>query len=260
MNLVVNARDAMPDGGRLTIETADVTLGQILSERHEDVQPGPYAMLTVSDTGIGMDDETRQRVFEPFFTAKETGEGTGLGLSMVYGFIKQSGGYIDVVSQPGQGATFRLYLPLAEGLPDVIAEPFQADAMPAGSETILLAEDDEAVRGIMVRTLRNCGYTVLDASNAREALPLGKYYDGQIDLLVSDVVMPGLNGPELARLLKTARPEMRMLFVSGYAESAAAQAVALPDELKLLTKPFTSEVLAQTVRQLLDADADDNAG
>ena len=256
MNLAVNARDAMPNGGKLTIETVDAVLGTSHAVLYADLRPGPYVVLVVSDTGIGMDAETCRHVFEPFFTTKETGRGTGLGLAMVYGFIRQSGGHIDVTSTPGQGTTFRLYLPVTrDPALETTAEAPRSDRVPTGCETVLVAEDDEAVRQIIVRSLRQNGYTVLEAGNAREALPLGKHYDGRIDLLISDVVMPGLNGPELAQRLENSRPAMKVLFVSGYPRNVTNQSGAMADDARFLPKPFTAAVLARAVRQVLDADS-----
>jgi len=252
INLVVNARDAMPNGGRLHIEPANVELGESDVRDDPDAAPGPYVMLAVSDTGEGMSPETLERIFEPFFTTKEVGKGTGLGLSMVYGFVKQSGGLIRVQSEDGGGTTFRMYLPrVAEQVP--AAEPAPpAEALPRGTETILVAEDEQAVRQLIVRVLRECGYTVLDTGNAREAMPLGEHYDGNIDLLVSDVIMPVMNGPQLARRLKPARPEMEVLYISGYPQSDMIEQGLLTGEVNLLVKPFAPDAFAREVRRILD--------
>jgi hypothetical protein len=251
MNLAVNARDAMPEGGRLTIETSEADLGPDYTARHPEAPPGTYAVLSVSDTGTGIDEQTLERVFEPFFTTKDVGEGTGLGLSMVYGFVKQSNGSIDVASRPGQGTSFRIYLPLAAETPQQ-AEPDEATAAPRGDETVLIAEDEEGVRQLMVRVLRGCGYTVLETGNAEEALPLGEHYERPIHLLLADIVMPGMLGPELADRLQRTRPDMKVLFISGYAERPD-DAYPLREDDVLLAKPFSPEALAREVRRVLDA-------
>ena len=252
MNLVVNARDAMPTGGKLLIETANAALTEQYAELHQPVVPGAYVMLAVSDTGIGMDAETKARIFEPFFTTKEKGRGTGLGLSTVYGIVKQSGGYIWVYSEPGRGTTFKLYFPRvvepAEALP-----PPKETATLSGTETILLAEDDEMLRPLSKGLLEKLGYRVLEAENVERALAVASAYAGPIHLLVSDVVMPGASGRELARRLAPTRPDTRVLFVSGYTDDAVVHHGMLEPGLTFLQKPFTPAALARKVREVLDA-------
>jgi PAS domain S-box-containing protein len=252
MNLVVNARDAMPQGGALVIETGTALLGEEYVRAHPEIEKGPHVMLAVSDTGTGMDEETRRRVFDPFFTTKGVGKGTGLGLSMVYGFVKQSGGSIYVYSEPGQGSTFKIYLPLtvagAEIRPAVVG--MAGDLR--GGETLLVVEDDEAVRQFMVRALRGAGYTVLEAGRASEALPLGEHYEGDIAMIITDVVMPGMRGPDLAARLVATRPRLGVLYISGYTQNAVVHHGELDPDVDLLTKPFTSEQLLLAIRRVLD--------
>ena len=251
VNLVVNARDAMPHGGRLTIETANVELDPRYVESHPPTQPGPYVLLAVSDTGVGMDSATRARIFEPFFTTKEPGRGTGLGLATVYGIVKQSGGYIWVYSEPGHGTTFKVYLPRVAGAPEM-AEPSPSAAVHArGSETVLLVEDQDNVRTLARRVLEGRGYTVLAASNGDEALDVIAQYPHRIHVLVTDVVMPGINGRELARRVTASRPDVKVLFVSGYTGEAVHQRGLLEPGVAFLQKPFTAEVLARKVREVL---------
>ena len=244
MNLVVNARDAMPHGGRLAIETADATVD-------DPGLHGPAVMLAVSDTGCGMDAATQSHLFEPFFTTKEQGKGTGLGLSTAYGIVEQSGGVIRVQSEPGRGTTFRVYLPRVERTPESEEPgPPRVGAFP-GVETILLAEDEEAVRELMEEILRRSGYTVLTAHDAREAMGLGERHQGPIHLLITDVSMPQTTGPELAREVTGRRPEGKVLYVSGYTDSATLQHGVLGDAA-FLQKPFTTDAFARKVREVLD--------
>jgi PAS domain S-box-containing protein len=255
MNLVVNARDAMPDGGSLTVETANLRLGERYEGRHAPVAipPGDYVRLTVSDTGCGMDEATRRRIFEPFFTTKAKGKGTGLGLSTVYGIVKQSGGYIWCYSEPGRGTTFKIYLPRV----DEEAEQPRADgkrpAARRGSETILLVEDDDAVRSISRRILTQHGYSVIEAGNGAEGLRLVDLAAKPIDLVLTDMVMPEMNGKELARQLRERYPEIRLLFMSGYTEDAALRQSFLEPETAFIEKPFEPAALADKVRQTLDS-------
>jgi two-component system cell cycle sensor histidine kinase/response regulator CckA len=254
MNLVVNARDAMPDGGTLTIETANVHLGEAYAGRHAPlaIPRGEYVRLTVSDTGCGMDDVTRARIFEPFFTTKPKGKGTGLGLSTVYGIVKQSGGYIWCYSEPGEGTTFKIYLPRT----DAVAEQPNGDgARPnprRGSETILLVEDDDAVRSISRRILELQGYAVIEAGNGLEALRLCELAATPVDLVLTDMVMPEMNGKELARQLRERYPEIRLLFMSGYTEDAALRQSFLEPGTAFIEKPFAPAALADKVRKVLD--------
>jgi PAS domain S-box-containing protein len=251
VNLVVNARDAMPDGGRLTIETANTEFDSQYSKGHVSADPGPYVLVAISDTGIGMSAETKAHLFEPFFTTKELGKGTGLGLATVYGIVKQSGGYVWAYSELAQGATFKIYLPRVAGTPTPPASP--ADAQPSrGTETLLVAEDEVSVRRLVMRVLESRGYAVLEARDGREALEIAAAHSGPIDLLVTDVVMPGMNGRELAKLLSSQRPDMRALFLSGYTDHAIVRDGQLEPGLAFLQKPFTPDALARKVRQVLD--------
>jgi len=256
INLAVNARDAMPGGGQLTIETAIVDLDDQYVRLHVGTDLGPHVMIAVSDTGTGIDEETQRYIFEPFFTTKEKGKGTGLGLSMVYGFVQQSGGMVYVYSEVGRGTTFKIYLPMAPHPAEAVTPPKRDHVEPpcdvSGTETILVTEDEDAVRQFISRVLRRYGYTVLEAGNAREALPLGEHYDGPIDLLITDVVMPGMSGPELAAALAPARANMPVLFLSGYTADAMARHGILDDKVDLLSKPFGPAALAEMVRRILD--------
>ena len=250
VNLVVNARDAMPTGGRLTVETANVELGKDHPLTHVAERQGPHVMLSVSDTGIGMDQATQSRIFEPFFTTKRLGKGTGLGLSIVFGIVEQHGGSIWVYSEPGHGTTFKVYLPRSE-LPAASARPGAARA-PGGHETILLVEDEAQVRAIAQTILRRCGYRVLVAQSAAEALCLCQGHE-PIDLLLTDLVMPQMSGAELARRLAVERPAMKMLCMSGYTDDAILRHGLVDSALAFLQKPFTSETLSTKVREVLGA-------
>ncbi len=252
MNLVVNARDAMPTGGKLIVETANADLTEQYAELHQPVTPGRYVMLAVSDTGSGMTPETKARIFEPFFTTKEKGRGTGLGLSTVYGIVKQSGGYIWVYSEPGRGTTFKIYLPRVDAPAERVAPPREAEAV-TGTETILLAEDDAILRPLAKALLEKLGYTVLEAEDATQALALAAAHAESIHLLVSDVVMPGASGRDLARRLALTRPATKVLYVSGYTDDAIVHHGMLEPGLNFLQKPFTPAALARKVRDVLDA-------
>ncbi len=252
INMAVNARDAMPDGGGLTIETANVELNARYVSQHPEATAGKYVMLAVSDTGEGMDDGTAEQIFEPFFTTKEVGKGTGLGLSMVYGFVRQSGGSIQVYSEPGVGTALKVYLPrVYEPEEEPLRTP-PAGPSPRGTETILVAEDDRAVRQLILRTLRDRGYAVLGASDAVEALSITDRHEGKIDLLLTDVVMPSMNGPELAARLRRSQPGVAVLYVSGHTRDAIAHRGVVEEGVYLLPKPFKSGDLARMVRRVLD--------
>jgi two-component system cell cycle sensor histidine kinase/response regulator CckA len=253
LNLVVNARDAMPRGGRLTIETAPIVFDREYGAAHADVTPGPHVMLAVSDTGIGMDRATRERMFEPFFTTKELGKGTGLGLSTVFGIVKQSGGSISVYSEPGRGATFKLYFPHAEERRTTSDARLPAVKPSPRGEIVLVAEDDEQVRAVVRRVLARAGYQVLEASSGSEALAVAERHLDSIDLLVTDVVMPEMGGPELAAALKARRPELRLLYMSGYTDDAVLRHGILEGEVAFIQKPLTPELLLRKVRDTLDA-------
>ncbi|MBN1657803.1 MAG: PAS domain S-box protein [Anaerolineae bacterium] len=256
-NLVVNARDAMPRGGALTIETANVTFDQAYAEQHVEAQAGDYVRLMVSDTGMGMDDSVKARIFEPFFTTKEKGQGSGLGLATVFGIVTQSGGRIEVDSEVGRGTTFRIYLPrVLEGQPMPEALPHTLPLVPGrlmrGTETVLVVEDDPSVRDLAVRVLRSCGYQVLAAGDGLEALQIGERYDGPIHLLLSDVVLPYLRGDELVSKLLRVRREMRVLYMSGHTDGAIAQQGVQKSGLFFLPKPFSIKDLTRSVREALD--------
>ena len=249
VNLVVNARDAMPQGGRLTIETADVELDRSYVAGHVPTQPGPYVLLAISDTGVGMDDATKARLFEPFFTTKEPGRGTGLGLATVYGIVKQSGGYIWAYSELGHGTTFKIYLPRVAETPEA-PESTTGTATPVGgSETVLVVEDQEEVRKLTKRVLEARGYTVLAARNGAEALEIVGQHPTRIHLMITDVVMPGMNGRELAELACAKRSDLKVLYVSGYTGEAVLQHRLLEPGVAFLQKPFTPDALARKTRQ-----------
>jgi PAS domain S-box-containing protein len=252
MNLVVNARDAMPQGGRLEIRTGQARLTEGDLRDQPEVLPGRFVYFAVVDTGCGMDEATRARIFEPFFTTKGVGKGTGLGLAMVYGIVRQSGGHINVKSAPGQGTAFRVWLPCAELAMVELPRTGPALDMPAGTETVLVAEDEEGVRALVLQVLRRSGYTVLEASDGEEALELGTRHPGPIHMLLTDVVMPRLSGGRLARRLLRARPETCVLFMSGFADSTLVRHEVVSGEIDCLLKPFTPEDLARKVRETLD--------
>jgi len=259
MNLAVNARDAMQKGGKLTIETGNVELDSAYARKHVAVKPGPYVMLSVSDTGVGMTPEIRERVFEPFFTTKEKGKGTGLGLSTVYGIVKQSGGNIWVYSEPGKGTTLKIYLPRVDEPPEEVGQKGVKEGLPRGSETVLVVEDEEEVRKLAVQILRRQGYTVLEASQGNEASHICEQHKGPIHLMVMDVVMPGMNGRELAKSLEPHHPEMKVLYMSGYTDNAIVHHGILEKRLNFIQKPFTIDGLLRKVREVLDSDLNPTA-
>ncbi len=252
VNLAVNARDAMPGGGRLIIETDNVDLDDSYARTHPGARPGPQVMLAVSDTGRGMDAETLSHVFEPFFTTKEPGKGTGLGLATVYGIVKQSGGFIAVYSEPGRGSTFKIYLPRVEG--DAAARPSRADKERAagGSETVLLLEDEPSLRLMLRELLEEAGYTVIECAKPYEALSAGQSEVRPIHLMLTDVIMPQMTGPQVAERLQGLRPRMKVLYMSGYTDDAIAQHGVLEPGTEFITKPFTRDTVLRRVRKLLD--------
>ncbi|MCK4620340.1 MAG: response regulator, partial [Desulfobacterales bacterium] len=265
MNLVVNARDAMyacadsaagrPQGGKLTIETANVDLDENYFREHGIKEtPGHYVMLAVSDTGSGIDKETREHIFEPFFSTKEVGKGTGLGLSTVYGIVKQSNGFVWVYSEPGKGTTFKVYLPKVKGDAEPEEKEQTSVAELGGSETVLIVEDDYGLRKFAQEVLLRHGYRVLDAENGEDALKVGKEHDGQIDLMITDVVMPKMGGKEAAERLQPLYPQMKVIYMSGYTDNAIVRHGVLEPGLNFFEKPFTPEGLARKVREALDAE------
>jgi two-component system cell cycle sensor histidine kinase/response regulator CckA len=251
MNLAVNARDAMPSGGRLVIETSNTELDRSYVNARPVVTPGPYILLAVSDTGTGMDQDTQARIFEPFFTTKEQGKGTGLGLSTVYGVVKQSGGFIWVYSEVGKGTSFKIYLPRVDQPIDATGTTLNYAEVPRGTETVLLAEDENDVRELAREFLEAAGYTVIEARNGQEALKLAAERSDEIDLLVSDLVMPGMTGQQLAALLQQQDASLRVIFMSGYSEHAAAEAAQAGSSVRILTKPFNRMALLRTIREVL---------
>jgi two-component system, cell cycle sensor histidine kinase and response regulator CckA len=250
MNLVVNAKDAMPGGGKLTIQTQNLVLDESARRGQTFIRPGNYVMLSVSDTGMGMDKETQSRIFEPFFTTKEKGKGTGLGLSTVYGIVKQSGGYVMVQSEEGRGTTFHIYLPRVEGTAEKHAPPV-ASAAGGGTETILLVEDEESVRQLVRDTLESRGYKVLEAENGEEGLATAEAHESKIDLVITDVIMPGLGGREMAQRLAKTHPDTKVLYLSGYTEDAIVSDGTMEGGTAFLQKPFTLQNLSKKVREVL---------
>jgi two-component system, cell cycle sensor histidine kinase and response regulator CckA len=256
LNLVVNARDSMPDGGKLTIETDNVYLDEEYVKRHVGALAGPHVMLAVSDTGSGIDQKTQARIFEPFFTTKELGKGTGLGLSTVYGIVKQSGGNIWIYSELGRGTTFKIYLPRVDEGAQEYKRTSDVDQLVHGTETILLVEDEEMLRKLAHQTLTMCGYQVLDAASGDEALSLSKQHEGSIPLLLTDVIMPGMSGREVATRLLENRPELRVLFMSGYTDDAIVHQGVLDESANFIQKPFNLDSLVKKVREVLDRNGD----
>jgi two-component system, cell cycle sensor histidine kinase and response regulator CckA len=257
LNLAVNARDAMPDGGRLTIEASNVEIDESYREQHPTAVLGRYVMLAVTDTGCGMDRETQLRIFEPFFTTKELGKGTGLGLATVYGIVKQGGGYIWVYSEIAQGSVFKVYLPRLEpsaGLPKREEEQEASN----GGEIILLAEDSDPLREMAREYLESVGYTVIEAVSGKDALQRAKEFEGTIHVLLTDVVMPEMNGPELAKELTLLRPAIKVIFTSGYTDDAIARQGILDSTVAFVQKPYRPKALARKIREVLRG-APDNA-
>ena len=252
MNLVVNSKDAMPNGGRITLQTANVSLDDDLRREYSYIQPGPYVMLSVADNGQGMDKETQSRIFEPFFTTKEKGKGTGLGLSTVYGIVKQSGGYVFAQSESGRGTTFRIYLPRVEDAAEPKNHTHAAKTSLGGSETVLLVEDEESVRQLVRETLEARGYEVLEADDGQKALDIAMTHAGPIHMLMTDVVMPGMSGRELAKQLVATHPQTKVLYLSGYTEDAIVHQGVLDSGTAFLQKPFTLQMLSRKVREVLN--------
>jgi CheY-like chemotaxis protein len=256
MNLAVNSRDAMPSGGKLAIETADTDLDDTYVRQHLGARPGPFVMLAVSDTGIGMDPETLAHIFEPFFTTKEIGKGTGLGLSTVYGIIKQNNGYIMAYSEPGRGTTFKIYFPRSE---ESLPAPHKVEKeIPGGTETILVVEDELALRELACVLLQEAAYTVLESSGVEDAIAIAKDSDRTVDLLLTDVVMPRLDGRELANQLVALPPNLKILFMSGYTDDVIVHRGVLKHGTVLVQKPFTKATLLRKVRETLDAQVADS--
>ncbi len=251
-NLAVNARDAMPTGGTLVIETRNIDLDDAYCAMHPQTRAGRYVLLSVSDTGHGMTDEVKQRLFEPFFTTKPVGLGTGLGLATTFGIVKQSGGSIEVYSELGLGATFKIYLPRVDELPEAAVPTLSTSATATGHEAILLVEDHEGVRAFARTLLRKLGYQVLSASNGKAARDLAQGHAGPIDLLITDVIMPGLNGRQLAMQLTEQRPDLRVLFTSGYAEDVVVHHGVLDPNVHFIGKPYSLASLSTKIRSILD--------
>jgi len=248
MNLAVNARDAMPGGGKLIIETHPCDLDESYTATHSEVTPGHFVQIAVTDTGCGMNAETLAHIFEPFFTTKALGKGTGLGLATVYGIVKQSRGHIAVYSEPGAGSTFKIYLPsLDKSIP--VASTVPGAAAPKGDGTVLLVEDEPSLRVLAAESLKRLGYTILQAGNGLEALAVADQHPGRIDVLITDVVMPRMGGPQLVEKLKQKRSDFAVIFVSGYTEAAALENAHLTPGAILVNKPFSTELLARRVRE-----------
>jgi two-component system cell cycle sensor histidine kinase/response regulator CckA len=253
LNLAVNARDAMPNGGKLLIETANMELDEVYARSHVGVKPGHYVMFSISDTGVGMTPEVKERIFEPFFTTKEMGKGTGLGLSTVYGIVKQSGGNIWVYSEPNRGTTFKIYLPRTDEFVEESGEKAGDHKTPHGRETILLVEDEKAVRKLVIEFLNKQGYKVLEACHGDDGLFICKQHQGPIHLVLTDVVLPGINGQELAEHLLTLRPEMKVVYMSGYPIDAITYRSVSETKKVFLQKPFKLNALVRKVREALDS-------
>lgn len=256
MNLVVNAGDAMPNGGEMTVETSNVTLDEDYAAEHSEAHSGPHVMIAVSDTGCGMDEQVRGRIFEPFFTTKDVGQGTGLGLATVHGIVQQAGGHVTVHSEPGRGSTFKVYLPAHSGVGEPEPDRVDENIVKSGHESILVCEDDAALRDLTCRTLQSKGYDVLSATSATKALEVAGAHAGPIHLLVTDVIMPGLNGRQLAEALQSVRPDVGVLYVSGYTSDVIAHHGVLDEGVEFLEKPFSSTELLLRVREVLDKESE----
>jgi len=256
LNLVVNARDALPQGGKITIETSNTYLDEAYARKHVSIRPGHYVVLTVSDTGRGMDDETKKRIFDPFFTTKEVGKGTGLGLSTVYGIVKQSQGNVWVYSEVGKGTTFKVYLPRVDEVSEEQEVDDRVRTLPTGSETVLLVEDEHLVRDLTIELLKECGYLVITASNGEEGLRVSTEFEGPIDLMITDIVMPRMSGSELAERIAVLRPETKVLYMSGYTDDAIVRHGILDDHVSFIQKPFSADQLLVKAREVLDQPVD----
>jgi CheY-like chemotaxis protein len=256
MNLVVNARDAMPSGGRIQIRTANATLDAAFAREHAGATPGRYIALAVADSGVGMKPEIVARIFEPFFTTKPVGKGTGLGLSTVYGIVKQNSGYVRVDSTPGAGTTFTIYWPEVDEPAEGFVRESAAVRTLTGTETVLLVEDEASVRELVRKILEKYGYRVLPASDGAEALDIEGRYTGSLDLLLTDIVMPGLNGPDLAQRLVRRRPSMKVIYMSGFAHHLAAGLGSISRRTSFIQKPFSAETLASALRECLEGGND----
>ena len=252
LNLAVNARDAMPTGGRLIIETENVEIGDNYAGEHVAAEPGAYVLLAVSDTGIGMDEATKSRIFEPFFTTKDSDKGTGLGLATVYGIVQQSGGAIQVYSEPGRGTTFKIYLPRTAGPVEALLSSDSLDQAPHGTETVLLVEDQDVVAAVVRGALETCGYQILEARHGEEALRIWGAHRGSIDLIITDVVMPNMNGPEFVRRVRETDPDAKVLFMSGYTEHGFSAHGEMGSADGFIQKPFSPAALARKAREVLD--------
>jgi two-component system cell cycle sensor histidine kinase/response regulator CckA len=252
LNLVVNARDAMPNGGKLTIETANVELDETYCRRRNEVKPGQYVLLAISDTGTGMDAKTQAKIFEPFFTTKEVGKGTGLGLSTVYGIVKQSNGHIEVYSEVGKGTVFKVYLPQAPTAAKTAHLSATHKSVASGNETILLVEDDPGVQELAKDILEMNGYAILTATNGSAALKIFAEQKDKISLVLTDVVMPEMGGPELVKRLQKLRPDLKVLFTSGYPDRAVVHNGSLTPNVNFIQKPYAAASLATKVRDILD--------
>ncbi|MGO9567735.1 MAG: ATP-binding protein [Desulfomonilaceae bacterium] len=252
MNLVVNARDAMPNGGKITIETSNVLLDEEYAKAHPDVEAGSYVMFAVSDSGQGIESETMTLIFDPFFTTKEKGVGTGLGLATVYGIVKQHRGHVGVSSEVGRGTTFQVYLPRVLDQSETVHETQSAEAKPQGKETVLVVEDDEIVRNLAAEVLDTLGYSTLSARDPERALAISRSHEGPIHLLLTDVVLPQMDGRSLFKSLSASRPEMKVLYISGYTEDFIVHHGVLDLGVQFLAKPFTVDALATRIRRILD--------
>jgi CheY-like chemotaxis protein len=254
MNLSVNARDAMPKGGKLTLKTENVELDEEFVRRHVGSSRGPHVLLTVEDTGTGMDAATVSRIFEPFFTTKGPGSGTGLGLAMVYGVVKQSGGYIWVYSEQGKGSSFKIYLPHAAQAVETVVAKKPKESVKRGSETILLVEDDPAVRNLVTSMLESQGYQVLVSQDPGDVAAICEKHTGHIHLLLTDLILPGISGRDIAKHVGKLRPDTKVLFMSGYTDDALIHSHGFDERFAFLQKPFSSGTLGAKIREVLDAE------